>query len=225
MILYAANSVMETSKSFAPNLPVSYVHRRVEAKRKSKVVDKNSNSRISPDLQLVCDYVANEDRKKQGDTHEITPPKKKLRLVSRHDRRRSSDDVILPLPANGQEYKKPEVATILSPYQKGTKKMSSIMNKMIELKYVPCGIHTLCRLVVTATNGEQPVLDTDWISTGGGRPPIASLDESKTIAISMDSQSGHVWSDSDISRALSDLHLKNTEASGFVSLTQPEFLE
>jgi hypothetical protein len=68
------------------------------------------------------------------------------------------------------------------------------MNKMIELKYMPFGIHTLCRLVVSATNGEQPVLDMDWISTGGGRPPIASLDEIKTIAISMESQSGRVWS-------------------------------
>ncbi len=68
------------------------------------------------------------------------------------------------------------------------------MNKMIELKYVPYGIHTLCCLVVSATNGEQPVLDADWISTGVGHPPIASLDEIKTIAISMESQSGHVRS-------------------------------
>ncbi len=66
--------------------------------------------------------------------------------------------------------------------------MSSVMNKMIELKYLPCGIHTLCHLVVSAINGEQPVLNTDWISTGGGRPPIANLDEIKTIAVSMESK-------------------------------------
>ena len=106
MISYAANSVMKINKSFAPIPSVSYVHCIVEAKRKSEVVDKSSNSRISPDLQLVCDYVAHEDKKKQGDTHEITPPKKKLRVASCHDRRRSSDDVILP--------RKPEVALILS---------------------------------------------------------------------------------------------------------------
>ena len=89
----------------------------------------------------------------------------------------------------------------------------------------PCGIHTLRRLSASARNGEQPVLDTDWISTVGGRPPIASLDEIKTIASSMESQSGRVWSDSDISLALSDNHMKQIEASGFVSLTQPGFLE
>jgi len=53
----------------------------MEAKRKSEVVDVSSNSCISPDLQLVCDYVAHEDKKKRGDTHEITTPKKKLRVA------------------------------------------------------------------------------------------------------------------------------------------------
>jgi len=103
MITYAANSVMEFSKSLAPIPSVNYVHRRMEAKRKSEVVDVSSNSHISPDLQLVCDYVAHEDRKKKGDNHEITPPKKKLRVASHHDRRKSFDDIILPLPANGHE--------------------------------------------------------------------------------------------------------------------------
>ena len=84
----------------------------------------SSNSRISPDLQLVCDYVAHEDRKKRGDTHEITPPKKKLRVASRHDRRKPFNDIILPLPANGHEYRKPEVAMILSAYKKRRKEMA-----------------------------------------------------------------------------------------------------
>jgi hypothetical protein len=183
MISYAANSVAEISKSLAPIPSVNYVHCRMEVKRKSGIVDESSNSHISPDLQLVCDCVAHEERKKRGDTHEITPPKKKLRVSSHHDRRLSSDDVMLPLPAYGLEYGKPEVANILSAYQMGTRKMSSVMNKMIELKYVPCGINTLCHLVGSATNGEQPVLDTDWISTGGGCPPIASLDESKLLLL------------------------------------------
>ncbi len=157
-ILYAANSVAEISKSLAPIPSVNYVHRRMEVKRKSDIVDESSNSHISPDLQLVCDYVAHEERKKRGDTHEITPLKNKLRVLSRHDRRLSPNDVMLPLPANGHEFRKPEVAKILSTCQKGTRKISSVMNKMIKLKYVPCGIHTLRRLV-SATNSEQPVLN------------------------------------------------------------------
>jgi hypothetical protein len=182
MISYAANSIAEISNNLAPIPSVNYVHRRMEVKRKSDVVDKKSNSCLSPDLQLVCDYVAHEDRKKRGDTHEITPPKKKLRVSSCHDRQLSSDDVILPLPANGHEYRKPEVAKILSTYQKGSTKMSSAMNKMIKLKYMLCGIHTLCCLMVSATNCEKPILDTDWVSAGGGHPPIASLDEINTMA-------------------------------------------
>ncbi len=50
-------------------------------------------------------------------------------------------------------------------------------------------------------------------------PPIANLDEIKTIAISMESQSGHVC-ESGISRALFDYHIKKIEEAGFVSLLQ-----
>jgi len=81
MFTHVANSVMEISKSLASIPSVNYVHRRMEAKRKSEVVDVSSNSCISPDLQLVCDYVAHKDKKKRGDTHEITTPKKKLRVA------------------------------------------------------------------------------------------------------------------------------------------------
>jgi hypothetical protein len=196
----------KSAKSLAPIPSVNCVHRRLEVKRESDIANKSSNSRISHDLQLVCDYMAHKERKKRGDNHKITPPKKKLRVLLCHDRCLPSDDVNLPLPANGHEYRKLEMAKILSAYQKGTMKMSSVMNKMIVLKHLPCGIHTLCHQVVSATNCEQPVLDMDWISTGGGCPPIASLDEIKTIADSMESQSGCVWSNSNISRALSDNH-------------------
>lgn len=134
MIVSAANSIAEISKELAPIPSVTYVHKRMEVKRKNDSINESSNSLLSPDLQLVCDYLAHEDRKKRGDTHEITPPKKKLRVSSRHDRRLPSDDVILPLPANGHEYRKPEAAKILSAYEKGTIKMASAMNKMIELK-------------------------------------------------------------------------------------------
>ena len=223
MILYAANSIAEISKDLAPIPGVNYVHRRMEVKRKSDVVNKSSNSCLSPDLQLVCDYVAHKDRKKRGDTHEITPLKKKLRVSSHHDCCLSSDDVILPLPANGHDYRKQEVAEILSAYQKGTTKMTSTMNKMIKLKYVPCGIHTLCHPMVSATDCEKPILDTDWISAGGGHPPIATIVEIKTMANSMECQSGRVWSDSDMSQALSDSHMTKIEQAGFFSLSQLEF--
>jgi hypothetical protein len=130
---------------------------------------------MSPDLQLVCDYVPHEDRKKRGDTHEITPPKKKLRVSSHHGAALSADALKLPEPANGHDYRRPEVAKILSAYKRGSKKIALVMQRMIELTYVPCGIHTLPGLA-SAINGDQPVLDTDWAS-GAGCPPIASITE------------------------------------------------
>jgi hypothetical protein len=86
MMTYAANSVAEISKSLAPIPSVNYVHHRMEVKWKSDIVDESSNSHISPDLQLICDYVAHKERKKRGDNHKITPPKKKLRVSSHHDK-------------------------------------------------------------------------------------------------------------------------------------------
>ncbi len=104
MISYAAKSLDEISKSLLPIPSVNYVHKRMEVKRKSEVVD-DSNSRMSPDLQLVCDYVAHEDRKKRGDTNKIAPPKKKLRVSSRHGAALSTDALKLPEPADGHEYR------------------------------------------------------------------------------------------------------------------------
>ncbi len=109
MISYAANSLAKISNSLAPITSMNYVHHRMEVKRKGDVIDKSSNSHMSLDLQLICDYVAHEDRKKRGDTHKIAPPKKKLRVLSHHV---SAYDDMLPLPANEHEYRKPEVAQI-----------------------------------------------------------------------------------------------------------------
>jgi hypothetical protein len=96
------------------------------------------------------------------------------------------------------------------------------MQRMIELKYVPCGIHTLCCLA-SAINGDQPVLYMDWVMAGGGRPTIASITEIKAIAESMELQSGRVWSEANITKALSDNHIKKIEEAGFVPLSAPDF--
>jgi hypothetical protein len=127
--------------------------------------------------------------------------------LSHHGAALSTDAIKLPEPADGHEYRRPEVAKILSAYKRGSKKIGLVMQWIIKLKYVPCGIHTLCCLA-SAINGDKPVLDTDWVMAGGGRPPIASITEIKAIAESMELQSGRVWSKADITKALSDNHMK-----------------
>ncbi len=96
------------------------------------------------------------------------------------------------------------------------------MQRMIKLKYVPCGIHTLCCLA-SAINGDQPVLDTDWVMASDGCPPIASITEIKAVAESMELQSGCIWSKANITQALSDNHTKKIEQAGFVPLSAPDF--
>ncbi len=152
MISYAAKSLDKISKSLLSIPSINYVHKRMEVKRKSEVVN-DSNSRKSPDLQLVYDYSAHKYRKKRGDTNKITPPKKKLRVLSCHGAALSTDAIKLPEPADGHEYRRPEVAKILSPYKRGSKKIGLVMQRMIDLKYVPCGIHTL-HCLASAINGD-----------------------------------------------------------------------
>ncbi len=96
---------------------VSYAHKRTESKRKNDVVDE-SNTRMSPDLQLVCDYLSQEERRKRGDMNEVTPPKKKLRTLPI-----DIDEFDLPLPLNNRECRKPEVVKILASYKKGSDRL------------------------------------------------------------------------------------------------------
>ncbi len=159
MISYAANSLSEISKELSPILSVDYVHSRMEIEWKSEVINE-SNSQMSPDLQLVCDYVAHKDRKKRGDTHETTPPKKKLRVLPHHGADLPANADELPLPLNGNENRRPEATNILSTYKQGTRQITSVMNRMIQLKYVPCAIHTL-HCLVSALNSGKPILDKD----------------------------------------------------------------
>jgi hypothetical protein len=121
------DSLNDISKKLAPIGSVKYVHKRTEDKRKFKVVDE-SNTRMSPDLQIACDYVNS-----KGDTHKVTPPKKKLRTTTSRMPSEVShcvnDDIKLPLPVNGHEYRKPEVVNILSLYKKGSKSIGLAMKK------------------------------------------------------------------------------------------------
>ncbi len=73
------------------------------------------------------------------------------------------------------------------------------MRAMIKLKYVPVCLCSLRRLIERASIGE-PVLDTDWLSISGGRPPMASLNEVKAFAENMENQSGRIVSQEDVAK-------------------------
>jgi hypothetical protein len=134
MISYTANSPSGIGKKISPIPSVDYVHSRMEIERKSEVIHEN-NSQMSPDF--LCDYVAHEDRNKRCDTHENTPPKKRLRVSSHDGADLLADAVELPLPLSGNDYRRQEAANILSTSKWGTRQITSVMNKMIQLKYVP----------------------------------------------------------------------------------------
>ena len=213
LLFHASDSMKEISTTLAPIAHVSYAHKRTENKRTNDVVDE-TNMRMSPDLQLVCDYLSQEERRKRGDMNKVTPPKKKLRTLPI-----DNNDFDLPLPLNNCQYRKPEVVKILASYKKGSTELASAMRAMIELKYVPVCLRTLRRLIERANTGE-PVLDTDWLN---GRPPIASLNEVKTIAENMENQSGRIVAQDDVAKLLSDHHMKKIEDAGFVPMDSPNF--
>ena len=97
LLWHVSNSMKDISATLAPIAHVRYAHKRTESKRKNDVVDE-SNTQMSPDLQLVCDYLSQEERRKRGKMNEVTPPKKKLRTLP-IDR----DEFDLPPPRNNRE--------------------------------------------------------------------------------------------------------------------------
>jgi len=97
----AAASLNDISNSLAPIPSVKYLHDRNERKRVHEVVDE-CNSRMSPELQLVSNYVLQEERKMKGVTHSITPPQK-----------RTKTNVTITPPSNGVQYRKSEVVNEL----------------------------------------------------------------------------------------------------------------
>jgi len=95
---------------------VEYLHIRNDHKRVSEVVDE-SNSRMSPELQLVSNYILQDERKMKGVTNSITPPKK-----------RTKTNVNITPPSNGVQYRKSEVVNELRKYQAGNVKFCCFFN-------------------------------------------------------------------------------------------------
>ena len=149
LLWHAADSTNDISTTLAPIASVSYAHNRTENKTTNDVVDE-SNTQTSPDLQLVCDYLSHEERRKRGDMHEVMSPQKKLRILSHTPGDMSqvdNDDVDLPLPLNDCEYRKPEVVKTLASYKKCSKEIRLAIRTTIKLKYVPVCLRSLHRLV------------------------------------------------------------------------------
>ena len=138
----AATSLNDISNRIAPIPFVKYLHDKNERKRVREVVDE-SNSRMSPELQLVSNYVLQEEMKMKGVTNSITPPKK-----------RTKTNVTITPPSNGVQYQKSEVVKELRKYKKGSKEICTAMNDMINMGYVPCGVHTLCRMMSLDAEGK-----------------------------------------------------------------------
>ena len=105
-----------------------------------------SNSRMSPELQLVSNYLLQDVRKMKGVTNNITPPKK-----------RTKTNVNITPPSNGVQYRKSEVVNELRKYKKGSIDIFKAMNDMIQMGYVPCGVHTLRRMMALDAEGKPSI--------------------------------------------------------------------
>jgi hypothetical protein len=203
--------------SFVPKLSVKYLHDRIEHKRVHKVVNE-SNSRVSPQLQLVSNYVLHEERKKKG-VPRFTPPQKRTKIPHRQMSVGDTCNVTITPPSNGIQYRKPEDVNELWKYKKGAIKIGTAIISMINIRYVPCGIHTLCCMMTIDAEG-KPISDTLW-STLRGRTTIVSLEEVQTIAEDFESQSGRGCCTGDTSKMLVETQSKMMNNEGYVPLTTP----
>ena len=213
-----ADTIEDIGQVLAPIASVKYVHNRKELERKKDIVDP-TNTRMSPDLQLVSDYISNEKRKAPN---LISPPKKKIRTSSRAKKvpgdEYSNRHISLPSPQNGNHYRKPEVVKILSQYPHRSTDRGKAVRKIIRLSYVPCTERTILRLMERNAKN-PPILDSDW--TSRGRPEIYSDAEMVEMAQSLESYSGRGWKENDIAKMLTDLYAKKIKDAGHVSLVPP----
>ena len=213
----ASKSLNDISNSLAPIPSVKYLHDRIERKRVREVVDEN-NSRMSPELQLVSNYLLQEMRKKKRVTS-ITPPQTRNMISPQQMSLGDKSNVTITPPSNGVQYHKSEVVNELRKYEKGSKEIGTAMMIMINMCYVPCGLHTLCRMMKIDAEG-KPTPDTPW-STMRGRKPIASLEDVQAIAEDLEAQSGRGWSYGDIASKLVEIKSKKVNDEGYVPLTTP----
>jgi hypothetical protein len=138
LLSQAAASLNDISNSIALIPSVKYLHDRNKRKRVREVVDE-SNTRMSPELQLVSNYVLQEGRKMKGVTNSITPPKK-----------RTKTNVTITPPSNEVQYCKSKVVNELRKYKKGSNEICMAMNDMINM-YGLCTMwctHTLLHDVI-----------------------------------------------------------------------------
>ncbi len=169
-------------------------------------------------MQLVFNYVLHEERKKIGVTS-IMPPQKWTKIS--HQNMLLGDKCNVPLtpPSNGVQYHKPEVVNELQKYKKGSKEIGTAMINMINMRYVPCGVHTLCHMMTKTAEG-KPTPDTPCLMLRG-RKQIASHEEVQTIAEDLESQSGHGCCSGDTSKMRVEVQSKKLNDEGYVPLTTP----
>jgi hypothetical protein len=85
----------------------------------------------------------------------------------------------------------------LRKYVKRSTEIAKAMTNMINMHYVPCGLHTPHCMMTRDAEGKQTP-DKPW-HTLTGRPPIASLEEVQIIAEYLESGSGCGWCPGDVS--------------------------
>jgi hypothetical protein len=218
LLTCAAKSLYDISNRVAPIPSVKYLHDRTERKKLRKVVNE-SNSRMSPELQLVSNYELHEERKKKGVTS-IMPLQKRTKISHQQMSLGDKCNVTLSQPSNGVQYHKPEVVNELRKYEKRSKEIGTAMINMINMHYVPCGVHTHCCMMTIDAAEDKPTPDTPW-SMMRDRKPIAGLEEMQTIAEDLDSQSSRGWCSDDVSTMLGEIQSKKMNGEGYVPLTTP----
>jgi hypothetical protein len=159
-----------------------------------------------------------EMRKKKRVTS-ITPPQTRNMISPQKMSLGDKTNVTITPPSNVVQYCKSEVVNELRKYKKGSKEIDTTMMIMINMCYVPCGLHTLRCMMKIDTKG-KPTPDTPW-STMRGRKPIASLEDVQAIAEDLEAQSGRGWSYGDTDSKLVEIKSKKMKDEGYAPLTTP----
>ena len=225
MLSSAADSMNDAAKTLAPIARVEYIHNRKESKRKKEVIDP-SNSRMSPELQLIHDYNTNttDENKENQQPNSATPPKKKTRSANMITPTKVSEEGVtfqFPFPPkSGKEYSKVEAVRILLDHTKERSKERGKAKAAIvahnKSHGVNCGTKTIDRLITKHKKG-QPILDEPWNEIGG-RPQKCTDAEIKEIAAEMEVHQGKAYDKKDVADMLQKKHTEKLEKAGMKAI-------
>ena len=211
LLLTALGTIKESAQLLSPVSGITYVHNRMETKRKREIIDKNSST--SEPEQLIRNFV-------QANTAE--PPRKERRVCPVTPTT-GDVSVLLPVPEKGRgcAYNKAEVAAILSKVDRRSREYTQLKSDILEYQKnvgAPCSERTIVRIMEKHDIG-LPIIGE---FTTRGKPALCTDADINELVDTFEERTGQVRTAKDVAEILTDLQTDKLQQQGVVDIVKKQ---